>query len=423
MRELRQERLRNRIGVAAMALFPFFAIVGDVPAHGQWTQFGGPNRDFTSPSTGLATQWPEGGPKKLWSRELGEAYSGIAVDNGTLYTMYRSGDDEIVVALDAGTGETKWEHKYPAKPLKGFDDSYGIAPRSTPLVLSDRLISIGVTAQMLCLDRENGKVLWSHELVKEYDANRPRWGYASSALAYKNSVIVPVGGKGHGIMAFDSEDGSVLWSRHDYQNAFSSPILIDVDGQEQIVVVMAATVVGLKPGNGDLLWSHPHKTNYDVNASMPVWGDDNLLFVSSAYDTGSRCLRLTHSGDRTEVTEVWTQKKMKLHFGSAIRIGDLIYGSSGGNGPVFFAAVNAKTGKMVSRQRKLVAKAQLLFADGKLIILDEDGQLAIATPMSDGIKILAKAQLLDKVSWTAPALVGKRLYIRDNKKIMALDLG
>lgn len=391
-------------------------------AQAQWPQFGGPNRDFTSPSTGLAIQWPDGGPKKLWSRKLGNGYSGIAVDGGTLYTMYRAGNDEVVIALDAGTGDTKWEHRYSVPAPKGLDKSYGVAPRSTPLVLSDRLVTLGITAKMRCLDKKTGKVLWSHDLLKEYQASPLMWGYASSALAYKNSVIVPVGGDGHGVMAFDLQSGAVLWSKHDFRNAYCSPMMINVDGQEQLLVFMVPGVFGLDPANGDLLWSYPHVTSYGVNASQPVWGDDGLLFISSDYGTGSRALRLTRTGARTKVEEVWTQKKMRVHFGSVIRVGDLIYGSSGGNGPVFFAAVNAKTGEMAFRHRGLLAKAQLLFADGKLILLDEDGQLVIATPTHDGLTIHARAALLDGVAWTAPSLAGKKLYLRDKMKIMALEL-
>ena len=216
-------------GAATAALIAGASLLSVAPAKAQWPQFGGPNRDFTSPSTKLAIQWPKGGPKQVWSRDLGEAYSGIAVDDGTLYTMYREDDHDVVVALDADTGKTQWEHRYKAPPFRGFNDDFGFGARSTPLVLSDRIITLGVNAQMHCLDKATGKVLWSHDLMKEYDATRPRWGYASSALAYKNSIIVPVGGKGHSVMAFDRETGAVVWSRHDFPNAYSSPILIDVD--------------------------------------------------------------------------------------------------------------------------------------------------------------------------------------------------
>jgi len=327
-----------------------------------------------------------------------------------------------VVAVDADTGKTVWEHRYAAKPFSGLDDGFGIGPRGTPTIDGGRVYTVGVCAMMHCLDAKTGKVIWSHDLMAEYGASKPRWGYASSALAYKDTVIVPVGGKGHSVMAFKKADGAVAWAAHDFPNAYSSPMLIDVDGQPQLVVLMAPAVVGMSPDDGTFYWSYPHQTAYDVNASQPVWGPDGLLFVSSAYDTGSRALRLKRVGDKTSVEEAWTQSKMKIHFGSAIRIGDLIYASTGGNGPVFFAAVEAGTGRMAFRERDVVAKAQLLHADGKLIMLDEDGHLAIATPSPDGVTVHAKVKLLDKVAWTAPAIADGRLLIRDRKTMMALAL-
>ena len=393
------------------------------PARAQWYQFGGPTRDFRADATGLATEWPEDGPKRLWQRELGDAFSGIVADDGTLYTMYRDGGREVVVALNAATGETRWEHRYSAPPFEGMTDNFGVAPRSTPLIDGDRVYTLGIRAMLHCLDKRTGKVLWSHDMMEEYGAKPPRWGYSASALAYKDTIIVPVGGPGHGVMAFDKSDGSVVWAKHDYPAAYASPMLIDVDGQEQLVAFMQPAVVGLNPGDGALLWSSPHTTDYDVNASQPIWCPDNTLVISSAYNSGSRGLKLTRSGDKTEVEQLWHQRKMKIHFGSAIRIGDLIYGSSGGNGPVFFAAVDVRTGKMAFRKRGLLAKAQLLYADGKLILLDEDGHLAIGTPTPEGLTLHARAPILERIAWTAPALVGKTLYVRDRKHIMALDLG
>ena len=412
----------------AQALGPYlclavaFGALACPTAFAQWPQFGGPNRDYTAPAAELATEWPEQGPKRLWSKKLGEGYSGIAVDQGVVYTMYRQGDGEIVIALEAATGKQRWKQRYAVKPFRGLSEDFGVGPRSTPLVCGDHVYTVGVCANLRCLDRETGRPVWSHDLMDEYGASRPRWGYACSPLAYEDTIILPVGGKGHSVMAFSQKDGSVVWAKHDFENAYSSPVLIEVDGQEQVVVLMAPAAVGLNPKNGDLLWSYPHETSYNVNASMPIWGDDNTLFVSSAYNTGSRLLKLTRQDDRTRVEELWTLRKMQIHFGSAIRIGDHIYASSGGNGPVFFGAVNVKTGKMVLRERGLVGKAQLLYADGKLVMLDEDGRLYLATATPEGLTIHAKADVLEKISWTAPALAGSTLFLRDKKAIVALDL-
>ncbi len=413
-------KISRVVVVLTIALVQF----SSTTAQAQWAQFGGPHRNFSSDEKGLNTNWPANGPRKLWSRDLGDGYSAISVDGNVLYTMYGKGRKESVIALDANSGKTLWEHTYPANLFKKFDKNFGTGPRATPLIVDERVYTLGAAAMMFCLDQKTGKRIWSHDLIKEFGATKPRWGYASSALAYKNTVIVPVGGQGHSIMAFDQKSGSVVWARHDFANGYSSPILIDVGGQEQLVVFMADEVVGLNPANGDLYWTHPHKTAYQINASMPIWGGggDNILFVTSAYDTGARGLKLTRSGDKTTVKELWYQPKMKVHFGSTIRIGDYVYGSTGGNGPVFFAAVNIRTGKLSFRKRNVMSKAQLLYADGKLIMLDEDGDLAIATATPDDIEIHSKVSLLEKVAWTVPTLVDGKLYIRDLKSIMALEL-
>ena len=396
-----------------------------MPAAAQWAQWGGPNGDFSVAVTGLNTDWPKKGPEEIWSRDLGEdGYSGISVDEGVLYTMTRRGGKEFVVALDAQTGDTRWEHGYDAPLPSGLAQRYGIGPRSTPLIVDDKVFTVGISTLLQCLDKKTGKVIWSHHLTEEYNATPLRFGYSSSPMAYGKTIIVCVGGKGHGIMAFNQNSGEVVWKKHDFDNSHSSPILIHVDGEEQVVVMMAKEVVGLDPKTGDLKWSHPHTNKVGINVTLPIWGSDNVLFITSGYGAGSRALKLTRSGDETNVEELWHQRKMEVHFGNAIRVGDIVYGSTGDIGPVFFAAINVKTGKMVFRKRKTMAKATFLWADEKLIALDEDGQLLIGQPKgNDKVRILSRAQVFDTKTWTVPTLVGTRMYLRDQKTIKAIDLG
>jgi outer membrane protein assembly factor BamB/YHS domain-containing protein len=387
-----------------------------------WPQWGGPRRDFTVLTSGLAPDWPEGGPKRLWKRPLGDGFSAIAMRDGRLFTMYRRGDEEVAVAIDAPTGRTLWEHSYPAP----FDDRYqmrhGPGPHATPLVVDGTVFTVGATAMLHALDRETGRPLWSRDLVMDFGAKVPVRGYASSPLAHGDTLILMVGGEGHALVALDRQEGKVVWHRHDFATSLSSPIRIEVGGQEQIVAFMADVIVGVEPSNGDLVWSHPHVTDWGLNISTPVWGDDGLLFISSAYEGGSRVLRLTRDGGRTVPHEVWANRRLRVHFGNAIRIGDRIYGSSGDSGPAFFAAVDAQTGDIAWRQRGF-SKASFLLADGHFIILDEDGVLALATPTPEGLQVHSQVELLDHVAWTVPTLVGTTLYVRDRKNIMALDLG
>ncbi|MGH8432821.1 MAG: PQQ-binding-like beta-propeller repeat protein, partial [Solimonas sp.] len=227
-----------------------------------WPQWGGPNRNFMVEATGLAETWPASGPKRLWSRELGDGHSSIVVDADRLYTMYGKGDQEFVLALDRATGKTVWEKTY-AAPTAGLTlqvDAFNVrGPHSTPLVTGDLLITIGIVGNMQAFEKRTGKVVWSHDLWREYSGTRLERGYACSPVAYKNLVIVTVGGAGQSLMAFDQKTGAPVWKAQNFRLSPSSPILISVDGQDQIVMGFADHFAGVDPATGALLWQHMHK--------------------------------------------------------------------------------------------------------------------------------------------------------------------
>jgi len=401
----------------------------------EWTQWGGPHRNFISDATGLADSWPATGPRQLWSRPLGDGHSTIIAENGRLYTMYRPKQEgsrrgefaatESVIALEATTGETLWERSYAAQPL---NFRFGAGPHSTPLVIGNRLFTAGTNKQIHAFDKQTGKLLWSHDLVGEYGAPptliRPAVtaGYACSPLAYGDTVIVTAGGDGQSVMAFRQDNGALVWKSGDFLISPSSPILIDLAGQTQLVVVGGETINGLNPGTGEILWSHPHDTDGDMNNTTPTWGDDNLLFVSSAYNGGSRGLRLANTSEGTIVKEEWFTRDMLVMYGTTIRLGDFIYGSSGGFGPAFITALDLRSGTTAWKERGL-SRAHLLYADGKVILLDEDGNLVLAHVSPTGMTVHARAEVLTGRSWTAPTLVGTTLFLRDRLVIKALDIG
>jgi len=387
-----------------------------------WAQWGGPHRNFTSDARGLATHWPATGPRRIWQRELGEGYSAIAAEGGRLFTMYRKGENEVVIALDGATGKTVWEYSYAASFSPQYDMSNGPGPHATPLVTGNLVFTSGATGKLHCLDKKSGKVLWSHDLLNEFHGTLRVNGYSCSPIAYKDKVIMMVGGPASSLVAFNQKNGSVDWKKHDFKNSTSSPIIINVDGQDQLVAFMYGEVVGVDPGNGNLLWTHLHPVEYGLNTSTPVWGSDNLLFISSGYDGGSRVIKLSRAGDKTSIEELWAHRLMRVHFTNAIRVGDLVYGSSGDFGPAPFTAINVKTGKIVWRNRTF-PRASILLADGRFVILDEDGQLLLAAVTSEGLTVISKVELLGRQAWTVPSLVGTRLYLRDRKNIMALELG
>jgi outer membrane protein assembly factor BamB len=407
------------------------------PAAGAaWRQWGGPTRNFIVPSAALADQWPDAGPPVLWSRPLGTGHSAILAEDGRLYTMYRAGNgrakqgpwepEETVVAMDAATGKTLWEHKYPSRRE---DFSFGAGPHSTPLLVGERLFTIGTNKQLFAFDKKSGKILWSHDLIKEFGSPelliRPvvKTGYGCSPIAYGDTIICSVGGPGQSVMAFRQSDGAVVWKSGDFLTSEAPPIMIDMAGRPQVVIFGGGTVNGMDPATGRILWSTPHDPGNDLNCATPLWGPDNILFVSSAYRAGSRAIKLTHSGTATHADELWFTNRVRFMFLNAVRLGDFVYGTTGDFGPAFLTALDIKTGQSAWQHRGF-GRASILYADGKAIIMDEDGDLALARLAPEGVTVLSEAKkVFETVSWTVPTLVGTTLYARDREKIVALNVG
>jgi outer membrane protein assembly factor BamB len=388
-----------------------------------WRQWGGPNRNFQTEASGLKDSWPASGPRVVWKRPLGEGYSSPVVEDGVLYTMYGKRGEEVVIAANAETGVTLWEQTAPMTFQSDAQQEMGNGPYSTPLIVGNRLFTTGVAGRLQCLDKKTGKLLWTEQLWTDHRGSRLMYGYASSPIAFRETVIVPVGGPGKSVMAFQQADGKIAWGKNDFGNVYSSPILINVGGLEQLAVLMDGAMLAVNPNNGDLQWQVPFKADYSIAVATPVWGPDNLMFVSSEYNAGTKVIALERSGTQTKATELWSNIRLRLHHGNAMRIGDAVYFTSGGKGSqAILSAVDIKSGKVLWQERS-IAKATFVWADRKLITLDQDGNLMIAYPSTEGFKIAAKAALLTSLAWTPPVLVGTRLYIRDRRTMMAVDLG
>ena len=387
-----------------------------------WPQWGGPNRNFVVPAADLASSWPAGGPKRLWQKPLGDGFSALVTDGITLYATYREGADDAAIALDARTGETRWTTKYAAPFTETCSERLGAAPRAAPLIHGDQLIAVTSGGELHSFDRRDGKAQWKVDVLAGAAGELRACGYSTSPVAYKNTLITMAGGKGRGVVALDAATGRTVWQSQDFQNGYSSPILIDLDGRPEVVVFTYGEVAGLNPDTGALEWSTPHPSDQGVNVATPIWGDDHLLFVSSAYGGGSRMLRLARKGDTVVVEEVWATQRVRVHFGNAVRLGRRLYFSNGDMATAPFAAVDVATGEPVWRDRA-VTRATLIGVGQDLVLLDEDGNLVLATPTDSGLEVRGKVALLTERAWTAPTLSGTTLYVRDRHQVIALDLG
>jgi outer membrane protein assembly factor BamB len=404
------------------ALFVLLLALSAPASSAPWPQWGGPTRNFVAPDAPLADVWPAAGPRTLWRRPLGDGFSGIVSDGRALYTLYRDGTDDVVVSLDAGSGKTLWEARYAATFNETCSERLGQAPRAAPLLTGDRLITVSAGGRMHSFDTHTGQQQWAVDLLPAgSDAAKP-CGFATSPVAYKDTIITMVGGKGRGVLALDVKTGSVRWAAHDFANGYSSPILVEVEGRPELIAFTAGEVSGIDPDSGALEWTQPHPADYGVNVAMPVFGKDQLLFLSSGYNGGARVLKLSRSATGVTAAEVWAHKRVRIHFGNAVRLGNRVYASNGDFGAAPFAAIDVTTGDMLWRDRS-VARSTLVAVGNRLLILDEDGRLTLATPGAEGLVVHAQAQIFDGRAWTAPTIVGTTLFARDRKEIVALELG
>ena len=409
-------------------------VVEPRPARGQWPQWGGAERNFTANAAGLADKWPEGGPTRLWQRELGTGYSAIVSDGEQLYTMYRKelkDPNEYAIALNAKTGETVWEHQNPAKIEEDPDERWGgHGPNATPLLVADRLFTVGSRGVVHCFAKDDGKVLWRRDLQTEYGLPLAKTcGHCPSPIAYRDLVILamphirennsltPGSTKDCTFIALAQGTGETVWKGLEFQLDFSSPILINFAGQDQLVQVTDNGLVALDPADGKLLWRH----DTPGTSATPIWnGNDLLFYVStpSAQEMEGRVVKLTRQGERTVPQEVWSSRKIRLHLGSPALVGDMLVGGS----DRLLLGFDFATGKRKWLERGYEG-ASCIYADDKLIILDQDGNLTLASIKPKHLKVHGKCKISERYSLTVPTLVGKTLYVRDRKHIMALDLG
>jgi len=384
---------------------PFLApLVGRAP-HDEWPQWGGPQRTGVSSETKWSSK---GKAEPLWKAQLGIGYSSVAVAGKRVYTLGYDKDTEsdVIYCLDANTGEELWVQGYPAKIM---DLYHGGGTLTTPTVEGEFVYVSEREGKLRCLKAKNGDVVWEKEASKEFGLDIPQWGFSASPVVLGDNVILNYGK----VFAFDKKKGTPVWqTKKGYGDAYSTPIDFAVGERRALAVFAGTGLVILAGGDGAELSFTPWETRYQVNAMTPVVFDKRM-FISSGYDRG--CALLDLSGKDPKVT--WESKVMRNQMSGVVPWQGHLYGFD----DKVLKCIDLE-GNEKWRERGLGMGA-LSIADGRLIVISEEGELVIAEAASTGYKELARQKVLDGgICWTVPVLSGGLIYARNHAgELVALD--
>jgi outer membrane protein assembly factor BamB len=403
----------TRVAAALFALALLGAPADAAP--GDWPQWLGPDRNGVSLERGLAKTWPKAGPPVRWARDLGDGLSGMSIVGDRLYTMYSVKRTEFVACLDANTGKEIWR-RFVGDTLEDHMGSDG--PRSTPTVVDGAVYALASRGVMVALDATTGAVRWRHDLVREYGAVLPKWGFCQSLLVHGGKVYLDPGGtKTHSLMAFDAKTGAVAWHGGQYKAGYSSPVVGRLAGVEQVLFFTGKALVSTTPHTGRVLWELAWETSYDVSAATPLIFDQDRFFVSTGYGTGAALYRLEKRGAAFVPSRLWRKRTMKNKMATSVRLGAHIYGFDEDR----LAAVALETGERIWSQPGF-DRGSLIAADGKLFVLGEGCNLALVEATPGGYVERGRMKVLGELCWTVPALSRGRLFVRDIDRIVSLDV-
>jgi outer membrane protein assembly factor BamB len=385
-----------------------------------WPQFHGPKGDNISLETGLLKRWPANGPKLLWtSKGIGDGFGCPSIATGLIFVSGNANGKTTIAAMDLD-GHIQWQT--PAGDAWTGDHS---GARGTPTIDGERLYHESPLGQVVCLDAKTGREIWSVNVLKEFDAANITWGLAESVLVDGDRVICCPGGKKTSVVALDKNTGKTVWaakSTGDLAN-YATPSIIEYRGLRIVLTMNQKALIGVNARNGDLLFRHPHETQYDVNATSPTF-HDGQIFITSGYGSGSEMVKLLVDGKKASVEPVWQSKELDNHHGGVVLLDGYLYGAAHqrNGGRWICLAWNDGTKQYAE---KGVGKGSLTYADGMLYCWSENGQVGLvpATPEKhEPVSRFAVAPGGDGPTWAHPVVCGGRLYLRHGNVLHAYDV-
>ena len=379
-----------------------------------WTNFRGPRRDGKYDEAGVKTNWPASGLPVLWKQPVGVGHASFVVADGKAYTIEQRRSQEVVAAYDINNGRELWTQKWNAE----YTDSTGDGPRATPTWDQGRIYALGATGELRCLDANNGSVIWGKNILTENQAGNLQWAQSASPLIVDDKVVVlPGGSNGKSVVAYNKMTGAPVWKALNDTQAYVSPMLVELGGRRQIVVVSSNRVVGLTPENGKLLWSHPWETDMGINVSQPIVVDRNRFFISSGYGKGAALVELKGGGDSFTASTIWENKNMKNKFNSSVLHNGYVYGLDEG----ILVCLDVNTGERKWKDGRY-GYGQIILAGNHLIVTSDQGEVALVKASPDAYTEVARFEALKGQTWNYPAIASGRLLVRNSSEMAAYDI-
>jgi outer membrane protein assembly factor BamB len=380
----------------------------------EWPGFRGPQRDSIIHGVRIETDWSQSPPTELWRRSIGPGWSSFAVAGDVFFTQEQRGDDEIVSAYSVTTGEPVWRHRDPAR---FWESNAGAGPRGTPTLASDRVYTFGATGILNALDARTGSVIWSRNAAADTGSQIPDWGFASSPLVIDDMVVVATAGV---LAAYDRERGNPRWVGPKDAWGYSSPQLSTIDGVTQIVLLDGAGAIGVAPADGRVLWRHSWPGDGIVQPAV-VNGRDVLIGSGSglAAAVGMRRVAVVHGSGGWTATERWTSNALKPYFNDFVVHEGHAFGFDGS----ILACLDLQDGARKWKGGRYGHGQLLLLPEQDLLlVVSEDGELALVSATPDGFKELARAPAIEGKTWNHPVLVRDALLVRNGQEMAAFRL-
>ena len=424
--------MSNRV-VALAALATGLALTANA-ADSCWPQWRGPSRDGRAVDQKMRSDWEQNPPEQIWSMEgIGNGYGSLAVVGDRLYTTGYVDEEEMVTAVNLATRKVLWQTPVGKSVEMRNEDWYG--SRGTPTIDGERIYVVASDGGIACLDIATGKQKWRKSFEAEYGSGSQSWGYAESALVDGNAVICTPGSEKALMVALDKMSGAELW-RTPYpelgeegkrEAGYASAVVSNAAGVRQYVQMTGKGAVGVRAGDGELLWHYNRVANRTAVIPTPLVQGDQV-FVSSGYGTGAALLNLTKSGDGVQAEEFYFlgPNEFQNHHGQMILHEDHVYAGRG-HGKGFPVCLELQTGKIVWGEGERgpgSGSAAVIFVDGHLIFRYQNGIVALieATPEEYRLKGTFTPEFTDGPNWAHPVVCDGKLYLRQKDRLMCFGV-